>query len=113
MDQVGQRKIDGMWLTVVGIAVLFFLIFPTLIVIPISFSGASFLEFPPKSFSLRWYEAYFSSPEWMSGTKTSLIAAVITTIIATPLGTLCAYGLHCSTPRVRNTYMQSWASIIH
>ena len=103
MDQVGQRKIDGMWLTVVGIAVLFFLILPTLIVIPISFSGASFLEFPPKSFSLRWYEAYFSSPEWMSGTKTSLIAAVITTIIATPLGTLCAYGLHCSTPRVRNT----------
>ena len=103
MDHVGQRKIDGMWLTVVGIAVLFFLILPTLIVIPISFSGASFLEFPPKSFSLRWYEAYFSSPEWMSGTKTSLIAAVITTIIATPLGTLCAYGLHCSTPRVRNT----------
>ncbi len=103
MDHVGQRKIDGMWLTVVGIAVLFFLILPTLIVIPISFSGASFLEFPPKSFSLRWYEAYFSSPEWMSGTKTSLIAAVITTIIATPLGTLCAYGLHCSSPRVRNT----------
>ena len=28
MDQVGQRKIDGMWLTVVGIAVLFFLILP-------------------------------------------------------------------------------------
>jgi len=24
MEQVGQRKIDGMWLMVVGIAVLFF-----------------------------------------------------------------------------------------
>ena len=47
MEQVGQRKIDGMWLMVVGIAVLFFLILPTLIVIPMSFSGASFLEFPP------------------------------------------------------------------
>ena len=59
MEQVGQRKIDGLWLTVVGIAVLFFLILPTLIVIPMSFSGASFLEFPPTSFSFRWYESLF------------------------------------------------------
>ena len=102
MEQVGQRKIDGMWLMVVGIAVLFFLILPTLIVIPMSFSGASFLEFPPTSFSLRWYEAYFSSPQWMSATKTSLIAAIMTTAIATPLGSICAYGLHCSTPRIRS-----------
>ena len=102
MEQVGQRKIDGLWLTVVGIAVLFFLILPTLIVIPMSFSGASFLEFPPTSFSFRWYAAYFTSPEWMSATKTSLIAAVMTTAIATPLGSLCAYGLHCSAPRIRN-----------
>ena len=54
MEQVGQRKIDGLWLMVVGIAVLFFLILPTLIVIPMSFSGASFLEFPPTSFSFRF-----------------------------------------------------------
>ena len=33
MEQIEQRKIDGLWLTVVGIAVLFFLILPTLIVI--------------------------------------------------------------------------------
>jgi len=65
MEQVGQRKIDGMWLTVVGIAVLFFLILPTLIVIPMSFSGASYLEFPPTSFSFRWYAAYFGSSEWI------------------------------------------------
>ncbi len=103
MEQVGQRNIDGLWLTVVGIAVLFFLILPTLIVIPMSFSGASFLEFPPTSLSFRWYTAYFTSPEWMAATKTSLIAAVMTTAIATPLGSLCAYGLHCSTPRIRST----------
>ena len=103
MEQVGQRKIDGMWLTVVGIAVLFFLILPTLIVIPISFGGATFLEFPPRSFSLRWYESYFTSSEWMSATKISLIAAVLTAAIATPLGSLCAYGLHCSAPRIRST----------
>ena len=102
MEQIGQRKIDGLWLATVGIAVLFFLILPTLIVIPMSFSGASFLEFPPTSFSFRWYREYFGSVEWMSATRTSLIAAVLTTAIATPLGSLCAYGLHCSTPRIRN-----------
>ena len=102
MEQIGQRRIDGLWLATVGIAVLFFLILPTLIVIPMSFSGASFLEFPPTSFTLRWYREYFGSVEWMSATRTSLIAAVLTTAIATPLGSLCAYGLHCSTPRIRN-----------
>ena len=81
---------------------LLFLSLPTLIVIPMSFSDAAYLEFPPQSFSLRWYEAYFGSLEWMAATRTSLIAAVLTTLIATPLGTLAAYGLHCSTPRVRN-----------
>ena len=103
MREIGQRKIDGLWLSTVGIAVLFFLILPTLIVIPMSFSGASYLEFPPTSFSFRWYFTYFGSEEWMSATRTSLIAAILTTAIATPLGSLCAYGLHCSTPRIRST----------
>ena len=102
MEMVGQRKIDGLWLTVVGIAILFFLIVPTLIVIPMSFSGASYLEFPPTSWSLQWYEAYFGSAEWMAATRTSLIAAVLTVAIATPIGTLCAYGLNSLGPKVRN-----------
>lgn len=102
MEMVGKRRIDGLWLSVFGVAVLFFLIAPTLIVIPMSFSGASYLEFPPTSWSLRWYREYFGSAEWMSATRTSLIAAFLTVAIATPLGTLCAYGLHCLGPRIRN-----------
>ncbi len=102
MEMVGQKRTDGLWLTAVGIAVLFFLIVPTLIVIPMSFSGASYLEFPPTSWSLRWYHNYFGSDEWMAATRTSLIAAGFTVVIATPIGTLCAYGLHCMGPRVRN-----------
>ena len=103
MEFVGQKRTDGLWLTAVGIAVLFFLIVPTLIVIPMSFSGASYLEFPPTSWSFRWYHEYFGSEEWMSATRTSLIAAGLTVCIATPIGTLCAYGLHCLGPRVRTS----------
>ncbi len=35
------------------------LVIPTLIVIPIPFSASQYLEFPPREWSLRWYEFYF------------------------------------------------------
>ena len=35
--------------------VLVFMILPNFVVFPISFSSATYLEFPPKELSLRWY----------------------------------------------------------
>jgi putative spermidine/putrescine transport system permease protein len=102
----GRRRIDGVLLGAFGVAVLAFLILPTLIVIPMSFSDAQYLEFPPQSWSLRWYREYFGSAEWMAATRTSLIAAVLTVLIATPLGSLAAYGLHQSSARLRG-----WAQL--
>jgi putative spermidine/putrescine transport system permease protein len=102
IEMVGKRKNNNLWLGVVGACVLFFLTLPTLIVIPMSFSGASYLEFPPESWSFRWYESYFGSSEWMKATRTSLLVAFLTTIIATPLGFLAAYGLTFTSARVRN-----------
>ena len=57
-----------LWLYAVGALVLAFLAIPTLIVIPMSFSHSQYLEFPPREWSLRWYEAYFSSSGWMAAT---------------------------------------------
>ena len=102
LQMAGRQRTDGLWLAVIGIAVLFFLILPTLIVIPMSFSDAAYLEFPPKAWSFRWYREYFGSTEWMAATRTSILAAILTTLIATPMGALAAYGLHCSSPRIRN-----------
>ena len=56
-DMAGTKNTDGVWLTVVGGLVLFFLMAPTLIVIPMSFSASAYLEFPPTEWSLRWYDA--------------------------------------------------------
>ena len=106
MEQVGQRKIDGLWLMIVGIAVLFFLILPTLIVIPMSFSDSQYLEFPPETWSTRWYQHYFGSDEWMLATRTSLKAAFLTMLVATPIGVLAAYGLHASkVPFIRAAFV--------
>jgi putative spermidine/putrescine transport system permease protein len=83
-----------LWLYAFAFLVLVFLVLPTLIVIPMSFSASQYLEFPPKHFSLRWYESYFQSRSWMQATVTSFQAAGLTVIVATPLGTIAAYGLY-------------------
>ena len=85
-----------LWLYGLGVLVLAFLALPTLIVIPMSFSHSQYLEFPPRQWSLRWYEAYFSSGSWMAATGTSLKAGICTALLATPVGALAAYGLHVS-----------------
>ena len=110
--QVSDTQIklgSRLWLYVISSIILFLLIVPSLIVIPMSFSDSQYLEFPPKNFSLRWYENYFFSwkvengfNDWMAATRTSLLVAVLTIFVATPIGTLAAYGLANSSARVRS-----------
>jgi putative spermidine/putrescine transport system permease protein len=88
----GQR----LWLYVLAAIVMFLLVAPTLIVMPMSFSASQYLEFPPREWSLRWYDFYFGSTAWMDATATSLKAAVLTMLVATPVGTAAAYGLSVS-----------------
>ena len=88
----GQR----FWLYIVAAIIMILLVTPTLIVIPMSFSDSQYLEFPPENWSLRWYQNYFGSAEWMRATSTSLKAAFLTMIVATPAGVVAAYGLHTS-----------------
>lgn len=101
-DIPGQSPWKRRALAAYGTLVLIFLMLPTLIVIPMSFSGSQYLEFPPQTWSLRWYREYFGSHAWMSATMTSLVAACLTTLFATPLGTIAAYGMFCSSAGVRN-----------
>jgi putative spermidine/putrescine transport system permease protein len=75
------------------IGVLVFLILPLLVIVPLSFSADSFLMYPIHSFSLRWYEAFFTNSEWMDSLKNSMIVAPAATLLATVLGTVAAVGL--------------------
>jgi len=100
--QISHRA--RLWLYALAVGVMVFLVVPTLLVIPMSFSASQYLEFPPREWSLRWYKSYFASAAWMQATATSLQAGVLTALVATPLGTLAAYGLHASRTR--------WAALI-
>jgi len=76
-----------------ALAIVVFLIAPLAVVIPISFSAAKYLTFPPPGWSMQWYARYFGSREWMTATERSFEVAVLTTIAATAVGTAAALAL--------------------
>lgn len=78
---------------VLGWAVIGFLIAPILILFPLSLSASPFLEFPPRGFSLQWYQNYFNRPDWIAATWVSIKVATLTMFAATLLGTLAAIGI--------------------
>ncbi|WP_284273165.1 ABC transporter permease [Bradyrhizobium iriomotense] len=85
---IGRWILNGF----VGV-VLMFLLLPTLIVIPMSLGGASYIQFPPQGLTLNWYRAYFADAEWMSATWFSLRIALATTLLATITGTLASFAV--------------------
>jgi putative spermidine/putrescine transport system permease protein len=80
-------------LALFGGAVLLFLCLPIAVVVPMSFSSASSLEFPPPGLSLRWYESFFGDPRWLRAAQNSLIVALAASVLALALGSIAAYGL--------------------
>ncbi len=80
---------------VVGVAVasLIFLFLPVVIVVPMSFSSAQSLQFPPPGLSLRWYVEFFQDAAWKASLVNSLVVATLSSGLALGLGALAAYGL--------------------
>jgi putative spermidine/putrescine transport system permease protein len=76
-----------------GLLVAAYLVLPALAVVPIAFSSNEFLQFPPKGFSTRWVTAFFSDPQWMAALGRSVVLALLTAVIAVPLGTVAAYAM--------------------
>ncbi len=93
MPLTGRRMGNVAWKLLatffVGV-ILLFLILPTLIIIPMSFSRTDYLQFPPQGLSLRWYAAYFSDADWMASTWFSLKIALATALTSTVVGTMAA-----------------------
>lgn len=83
----------------VSLLVLLFLVSPVLVVMPLSFNSQPYFTYPMPGLSLRWYEHFLGSSEWMLALKNTLITGVSSTIIATVLGVMAALGL--TNPRLR------------
>ena len=79
--------------------VAIWLIAPTLVVIPLSFTGKASFVFPPESWSLRWYASFFSNPAWTSALSNSMLIGLLVALLATVLGLLAALGLRALTSK--------------
>ncbi len=80
-------------LGVFAVLIILWLIVPTLVIIPMSFNSVSSFNFPPKGWSLQWYENFFTDKAWMRALFSSLQVAIVTTIVATTVGVLASLGL--------------------
>lgn len=76
-----------------GLLAVGFLVAPLLIIIPLSFSSAQFLSFPPPSFSNQWYRVILTRPQWTDAFGFSLQVALLSTAVTLVLGLLAAVAL--------------------
>src|SRR5215475_7812156 len=74
-------------------AIIVFLILPIVAIMPLAFSADSFLSYPIRAFSTRWFSVVFADYPWLFALKNSLIVGAATVLLAVPLGTMAAYGL--------------------
>lgn len=99
-----------LWLYILTALILLFLVVPTLIVVPMSFSSANSLAFPPPGWSLRWYQNFFEQDKWLTAALVSLRTAFGTMIVATTVGTAAAYSLHVGKFALRGTIYATLAA---
>ncbi len=92
--------------------VLFFLLAPLFVIVPLSFNAEPYFSFTdkmltlnPTGFSLRWYRDIIDNPQWLEAMTNSVVIAVCSTALATVLGTLAAIGLARSNMPYRDFFM--------
>jgi len=73
--------------------VFLYLVFPILIVIPLSFSSGTYLSFPPPGFSLHWYQNFFGRSDWLDAAYLSIWIGGAVMCLATVLGAPAAIAL--------------------
>lgn len=89
---------------VVALLASLLLIVPFVVLVATSWTGGSFILFPPEGFSLQWYTEVLGDRRWMDSFRLSLWTATLSTLIATLLGLLGAVG----PARVRSRLAQRW-----
>jgi putative spermidine/putrescine transport system permease protein len=73
--------------SLVGLMVL-----PFLVIIPVSLTDRSYLSFPQHGLSLDHYRTLLVDPDWREAFMRSAIIASATTVLATAIGSACAFG---------------------
>ena len=60
-------------------------------------------QFPPRRWSTRWYESFFTNSQWTDALGNSAVIGTLVAIIATILGTVAALAINRSKSRIAGT----------
>ena len=92
--------------------IFFFLIFPIMVIVPLSFNAEDFFTFTPKmlslspdGYSLKHYQDFFGNSDWQSALRNSFTIAPVATLLSVSFGTLAAIGLSQSHVPFRGAIM--------
>jgi putative spermidine/putrescine transport system permease protein len=90
----------------------FFLIFPIMVIIPLSFNAEDFFTFTPEmlslnpeGYSLKHYQDFFGNSDWQNALRNSFTIAPVATLLSVSFGTLAAIGLSQSHVPFRGAIM--------
>lgn len=103
-SRTGGRSASPGWAIACGI-VLFLACAPIFIMIPVSFTEKSVMDWPPVGFSTEWYQYYFESPQWISATLTSFVTAFGSSLLTMALAVPAAFVLIRQTVYGRSAIM--------
>jgi spermidine/putrescine transport system permease protein len=88
------KRQTGKWVGLIYyVALLIFLQLPILLLIVFSFNDSVLLVFPLKGFTLEWYRQLLGATELLNAAKNSLIIGLISSSLATALGTMAAIAI--------------------
>ena len=108
---MGQRVWYYTFRVICGL-LFFFLIFPIMVIVPLSFNAEDFFTFTPEmlslsaeGFSLKHYKHFFSNSDWQNALRNSFTIAPVATLLSVSFGTLAAIGLSQSHVPFRGAIM--------
>ena len=82
------------WFTKVMVVIVgVYLVIPTLVVIPLSFTDRASFAFPPQGWSLKYYRTFLTEPVWRDALLTSVKLGLAVMVLATLLGSAAAVAL--------------------
>lgn len=88
-----MKTVNEKVLSIYVVIVLAFLALPIAVVIPAAFSDDSTLSFPPKGFSLKWFENAWNTQGFWDALQVSVAVAVLAGFISLVVGTLGSFAI--------------------
>jgi putative spermidine/putrescine transport system permease protein len=82
------------WLVTACIPVLFFLVLPSLVIVPMALTSGQLIQFPPVGLSIHSYVDYLSDAQWVASTLLSFKVACLAVCVGCIVGGTAAVALH-------------------